>query len=253
MALIILVASFYLLYAVKDPDLKTLHRTVSHGIDEEGQEVELEAMPLREKMGRFTAVVLAELKSKPVLLMCLVGTGITKLLTVLFSTYLILWIQSFPDFSDGARSKNVYFNMLVISVAISSLVLPLLGRYIDSSPAIKLVPYAFMSRCVCCYLFSMLRAPDTVAAYAVCVLIIISTIFESNLIDSIFAKSLGKAARGLLFGLQMFFCNLGLLIFSVSGGWLFDHVGPKSPFILIGVLDFIFALYAAYLTYKHRW
>ena len=28
----------------------------------------------------------------------------------------------------------------------------------------------------------------------------------------------------------------------VLGGWLFDNVGPKSPFILVGGLDLIFAV-----------
>ena len=71
---------------------------------------------------------------------------------------------------------------------------------------------------------------------------IVFTIFESNLIDSIFTKNLVKETRGLLCGMQMFACNFGLLLYSISGGWLVDNIGPKAPFVLIGMLDFIFAI-----------
>ena len=132
---------------------------------------------------------------------CLVGASITRLLSVLFSTYLILWIQSFPGLSQDEQSKNIYFNMMIISVVISSIVLPVLGRYIDNCSAIKLVPWAFLMRAGCMVLFYFVKQPDSVFAYTVCVLIIVFTILESNLVDTIFAKSVNKSTRGILFGL----------------------------------------------------
>ena len=36
--------------------------------------------------------------------------------------------------------------------------------------------------------------------------------------------------------------QLGILLFSLAGGWLFDNVSPVSPFILIGGLDFSYAV-----------
>jgi len=135
--------------------------------------------------------------------------------------------------------------MMIISVAISSIVLPIMGKYIDKSPAIKIVPYAFMARFGCTYMFYMLKAPDSYYAYTVCVLIIIFTILESNLIDSIFSKSLEKSTRGLMFGMQMFMCNFSLLLYSMAAGWLVDNIGPKGPFVAIGMLDVVFAMLVA--------
>jgi MFS family permease len=143
--------------------------------------------------------------------------------------------------------------MMMISVMIASVVLPILGMYIDKSPAIKIVPYAFLSRCICTYFFSMLQSPNSYEAYAVCVLIIISTILESNLVDSIFAKNVNKATRAMFFGMQMFLCNCAMLAYSLSAGYLFDHVGPRSPFVLIGAMDFLYAILVGYQTYKHGW
>lgn len=47
------------------------------------------------KVKELTFIVWAEMKTNPVLIMCMFGGTITKLVSVLFSTYLILWIQTF--------------------------------------------------------------------------------------------------------------------------------------------------------------
>lgn len=144
---------------------------------------------IKGKLYKFTDLVKEQLNDQPILLVCLIGSGITKLVSVLFSTYLILWIQSFDTLVDKEYSKNIYFNMMVISVLISTMILPLIAKHIDNSPAIKVVPYTFIARCVFTILFSMLKTPDSIASYTICVLIIVSTILESNLIDSIFSKN----------------------------------------------------------------
>jgi len=43
---------------------------------------------------------------------------------------------------------------------------------------------------------------------------------------------------------------LGILVFSLAGGWLFDKIGPNSPFILVGILDLCFALTAIFFAEK---
>ena len=204
-------------------------------------------------MLKFTKIVKKEIRKKPILTTCLVGSSITRLLSVLFSTYLILWIQHFKGFETGSKSKDVYFNMMMISVAISSIVLPIMGKYIDKAPAIRIVPYAFMARCACTYMFYLLKAPDSYYAYSVCVLIIIFTILESNLIDSIYSKSLEKSTRGLMYGMQMFMCNLALLIYSVLSGWLVDNIGTKAPFIAIGMVDALYAMLVWVQICKYGW
>jgi predicted MFS family arabinose efflux permease len=35
---------------------------------------------------------------------------------------------------------------------------------------------------------------------------------------------------------------IGILLYSGLGGWMFDQIGPKSPFVLIGVFDLMFAI-----------
>jgi len=55
-------------------------------------------------------------------------------------------------------------------------------------------------------------------------------------------KNLNKETRGILNGTYAFVGQIGILIFSLIGGWMFDSIGPKSPFVFIGVLDFTFAM-----------
>jgi hypothetical protein len=45
-----------------------------------------------EKVKDLSVIVKNEMIKNPVLLMCMIGGTITKLVSVLFSTYLILWI-----------------------------------------------------------------------------------------------------------------------------------------------------------------
>jgi len=56
-----------------------------------------ENLSLMQKTITFTEIVMKELKQKPILVLCIIGATITRLLSVLFSTYLILWIQTFAE------------------------------------------------------------------------------------------------------------------------------------------------------------
>ena len=57
-----------------------------------------------------------------------------------------------------------------------------------------------------------------------------------------------KETRGLLNGIYSFAGQLGTLIFSLVAGYLFDNVGPKFPFYLVGILDLIFAIFIIIMT-----
>ena len=139
--------------------------------------------------------------------MCIIGACITRLLSVLFSSYLILWIQQFAKngiLKDINEGKTIYVNMMLYSVVLSSLVFPFVGKFCDTYSPKKTVPFAFLFRCSTTYMFWLLERPDTTSAYAVCVLMIIGTIIENISIDSIFNKNLPKETRGILNGVYSF-------------------------------------------------
>jgi len=58
-------------------------------------ELKFQKLSLLQKVTELTTIVIIELYETPLLIVCMVGASITRLLSVLFSTYLVLWIQSF--------------------------------------------------------------------------------------------------------------------------------------------------------------
>ena len=61
-------------------------------------------------------------------------------------------------------------------------------------------------------------------------------------------KNLNKETRGILSGAYSFVGQIGILLFSLVGGWMFDNLGSKSPFVAIGALDFGFTfVFCAFL------
>ena len=55
-------------------------------------------------------------------------------------------------------------------------------------------------------------------------------------------RQIDREIRGVVIGTSGACGYIGQFIFCVVGGWLFDNVSPGSPFIFVGVLDFIFAI-----------
>jgi len=132
--------------------------------------------------------------------------------------------------------------MMIISAVLSALIFPLVGKLCDNYEAKKIVPFSFLFRCFSTVMFCFLETPDSNIAYVVCVLVIIGSIVEQISVDSIFAKNLPKETRGILNGVYSFSGQLGVLVYSLAAGYFFDKVGPKTPFVMIGVLDFFFAI-----------
>ena len=204
----------------------------------------------------LTKIAAAEMRENPVLGICMIGASITRLLSVLFSTYLILWIQTFVSGEQGnprlvesrEAGKTIYQNIMVISVLVSAFVFPFVGAASDYYSPKTMIPGAFLFRAFMTYLFSFVTDPNSWRSFIVSILMIIATIVENISVDTVFAKNLPKETRGLLNGIYSFAGQVGLLAFSVAGGWLFDNLGSKSPFYLIGILDFAYALLVLVLS-----
>ena len=141
------------------------------------------------------------MRQKPVILISIIGAAIIRLFAVLFSTYLLLWIQSYSYngvLESINDSKTIYMQIMLMSVGISTVLFPIVGWLIDIYQPAKMVPVAFMLRCTTTYFFYKLDRPDTYHAYVVCILMVIATIFEAISVDSVFNKSIPKSTRGML-------------------------------------------------------
>ena len=93
----------------------------------------------------------------------MIGATINKLLTVVFSTYLILWIQTFigNGLKDDNEAKDIYIKIMIFSVLASSIIFPIVGRLCDSFEPRNILPFSFLIRCLSTVLFCMLNHPDS--------------------------------------------------------------------------------------------
>lgn len=129
---------------------------------------------------------------------------------------------------------------MVFSALLCIIALPILGKLCDTIDPRKIMPIAFLTRCWTTYMFWMLKDPASFQCFVVCIAMVIATIAEQMTCDSIFMKNLNKETRGILSGAYSFVGQIGILLFSLVGGWMFDNLGAKSPFVAIGFLDFAF-------------
>ena len=88
---------------------------------------------------------------------CFVCACVVRLAVILFSVYMILWLQSFETLGGGgAGSKEaliIYRRIIMLSMVLTGLLLPVIGYVADKTPSRVLVPLAFFTRCCACFLF----------------------------------------------------------------------------------------------------
>ena len=89
---------------------------------------------------------------------CFIGAAIIRLIAVLFSNFLLLWMTSFVDEGkiDEQQSKDLYQTVMIVSTVTTILLTPLLGYLGDKIPSTILVPVSFTLRGLCGYSFMKL-------------------------------------------------------------------------------------------------
>ena len=75
-------------------------------------------------------------------------------------------------------------------------------------------------------------------------LIIVASAVQFISVEVLYLRSLPNDIRGVMIGLSNFFGLLGQTIFSVVAGYMFDEVGPASPFNTVALCDFGIAIIA---------
>jgi MFS family permease len=177
-------------------------------------EFQFDNQPTNKKVGELNYMVWLEIKENPLLVVLMFGASITKLIGVLFSIYLLLWIQSFADIrarhgnqtqvitkQDG---KTIYQNIMVISVLVSGFVFPFVGGICDRFSPKYVIPVSFVCRALTCAAFHFVEQPNGNHALFSCIAMIIATIVENISVDTIFAQNLSKETRAIFNGMYSF-------------------------------------------------
>jgi MFS transporter, DHA1 family, tetracycline resistance protein len=172
--------------------------------------------------------------------LCFVSAMIIRLISVLFSVYMLLWISSFVEtgyLANENEALKIYRRVTMISMILTGVMLPVIGHLADKTPSRIIIPIAFFIRCGAAFAFVTLERPDTVTAYVSCSFLILATVLENVSIEVLFMRGMPGDVRGAMNGVLHFFGQIGILFFTQVGGRLFDNVGPWAPFALVGACD----------------
>ena len=84
-------------------------------------------------------------------------------------------------------------------------------------------------------------------AYCVGTMMVFGTTCEQICSDGILMRNADREIRGVIYGTAVACGYFGQLVMCLIGGYLFDHVSPKGPFLFVGVLDLTFAIFVIFL------
>lgn len=92
-------------------------------------------LPFCKKFKVLTRQVCKACSDNKILPICFVGCGVTKLYNILFSTFWLLFIQSFyPNGADSdyKEAKIIYSNVMMVSVVFGVMLVPVCGKIADT-------------------------------------------------------------------------------------------------------------------------
>jgi MFS family permease len=100
--------------------------------------------------------------------------------------------------------------------------------------------FSFLLRGVA--MLAFLPQEDPKSPWTLCLMtfMMIASIGENVSLSAYFYRNLPKNIRGTLIGITTALGTLGMFLFSTIGGFMYDTINHKTPFLLVGVFDLIF-------------
>ena len=164
---------------------------------------------------------------------------------------MLLWVTSFVDsgyLESEADAKRIYQNLFLISVLCVAFTAPVLIRMSDHWHLGWSIGFSFLIRAIVfMFGFPNLQYPDNPWTFVLCVLMLGGTASQSIAVESFYSKMIPSDIAGSMRGLYNFFGQLGVLLMTLVTGYLYDTWGPASPFLIIGCLDGLLALFTIVL------
>jgi MFS family permease len=136
--------------------------------------------------------------------------------------------------SDAIKAGSMPF---VIAQA-AALLWPLaVIAFIDRLPRLRMLGIAMMIAAAGYLSMWLVGDPLSKAAMLFFALLGIGQISAAIGAQTLIGKAAPEASRGAVIGMFNFSGAVGILAMGAAGGWAFDHFGPVSPFIIMGVLN----------------
>ena len=90
-----------------------------------------------EKIGYLTSRIYDVIKSDVKYPFCFMAAMMTALVQVLYSIYLVLWIDSFVysgALESDREAKKIYSALLTAAAISAMIIVPIFGKYVDKIP-----------------------------------------------------------------------------------------------------------------------
>ena len=103
---------------------------------------------------------------------------VTKLVTILYSIYLMLWMTSFIEsgkIESEERVKTLYSEVLTGAMIGTLFALPIIGKIADTAPIGLFLPGAFLLRGTIASQFKNIDEPESTLSIILSMLIIIAS------------------------------------------------------------------------------
>jgi MFS family permease len=204
---------------------------------------DFEKMSLAVKVKVLSKKLRIACKKNPTLIVLFFGSAISRLYYVMFSTFWLLYLLSFVGtYYDKAGAQDIYSRVMLCSVAGGVIVAPLIGKAVDSVNPKIVIPIIFSLRFVAIVLFLLVQDPTSWYSYVCATLMVMGTTCEEITTSSLIYRNADKEIRGVISGVQNMTVYACTFFFTLAGGLMYDHIGPKSPFVTVGIFDISFAI-----------
>lgn len=168
----------------------------------------------------------------------------------------LLWVTNFVDqgyLETEDEAKQVYQNLLLVSVGFATISAPLVYLNIDRIHLGYQIAVFFALRAsVLLFGYPNLTVPNSIGAYFVTSVTLMSSGIAMVLCETFFIKKCPGEIAGSMKGVFNFFGQLGTLCLTIVSGQLYDKVNPASPFIVVGCLDLCVCVLAIVMSLGGR-
>ena len=201
------------------------------------------------KLGYINRLLCTMCRRNKIFPVLFLASMVTRLYYVMFSTFWVLYLTSCVGeyLEDDAEVSKLYAKLMIISVVIGLAFSPFIGMITDKVSPLITLPFAFSLRAISILLFCFIVNPTHIFAFAVGSLLVLGTTCEQICSDVVLMRNAEKEIRGVIYGTAVAMGYAGQLVLCLAGGWLFDNVGPKTPFYFVGILDITFAIFVSIL------
>ena len=131
-----------------------------------------------------------------------IASMVTRLYYVMFSTFWILYLTSYVGIhlENDEEVSDLYAKLMLLSVVIGIALSPIIGMIVDRVSPLITLPFAFALRAVGIAMFSFIKNPTHVYAFAVGALLVLGTTCEQICSDVVLMRNADKEIRGVVYG-----------------------------------------------------